>query len=191
MNVLIAIMSVFTCVIFILIFGLVIFYFIARKGTYSVKTGYMDKTGKFVIKPRSMEAFPFSDGMAAVCFHEDMKERDFIKWGFIDKKGRLVIKDKYRAVSRFENGKAIVVEDGKPSPFIIDRKGNVIGKSKIHLSMKKHLNGLKHEFEPIPFYENGLFGLKDKTGNVIVKAQYYSMSNFYEGLSVVIIRKKY
>jgi hypothetical protein len=189
MRILISIIGAFVIGILILIFGLFVFYLKIRN--YSFKTGYMDKTGKFVIKPRVMEAFPFSDGLAAVCFHEDPRERDFIKWGFIDKKGRIVIKDKYRAVSRFENGKAIVVEDGQPSPFIIDKKGNVIGKSNIHLSMKNHLDGLKHEAEPVPFYENGLFGLKDKNGNVIVKAQYFSMSDFYEGLSVVVTRKKY
>jgi hypothetical protein len=48
--------------------------------------GYMDKTGKTVIKPQFCEAGPFSEGLALVCFEQDRS------YGFINKAGDVVIR---------------------------------------------------------------------------------------------------
>ena len=56
-------------------------------GLFSVrqngKYGFIDKTGKIVIKPQFDKAYPFHDGLALVIINN--------KHGFIDKKGKLVI----------------------------------------------------------------------------------------------------
>jgi len=52
------------------------------------KWGYIDKTGKFVIEPRYDQAYPFSNGLAAVVLLDNNKD---YKVGYIDKTGKYVI----------------------------------------------------------------------------------------------------
>ncbi|HUU50204.1 MAG TPA: WG repeat-containing protein, partial [Nitrospinota bacterium] len=66
------------------------------------KWGYIDKTGKIVIKPEFYRVWPFSDGLAAVY----VKEKE--KWGYIDKTGKVVIEPKFDWASRFSEGLARV-----------------------------------------------------------------------------------
>jgi hypothetical protein len=49
--------------------------------------GYIDKTGKEVIKPQYRASGDSSEGLAPVCVKD--------KVGFIDKKGKLVIKARF------------------------------------------------------------------------------------------------
>lgn len=62
--------------------------------------GYLDKTGKIIIRPQFAQALGFSEGLAAV-------ELDG-KWGFIDKGGRVVIEPQYEYVNSFSEGVAVV-----------------------------------------------------------------------------------
>lgn len=63
--------------------------------------GFVDQTGKFVIKPQFSEAQNFSQGLAAVCVSDQ-------HWGFIDEKGRLVIPAIYVSAQPFSEGLAVV-----------------------------------------------------------------------------------
>ncbi|ECL3693363.1 WG repeat-containing protein, partial [Campylobacter coli] len=47
------------------------------------KWGFIDKSGKFIVKPKFDEAWDFSEGLAAVGLNG--------KWGFIDKNGEFAI----------------------------------------------------------------------------------------------------
>jgi hypothetical protein len=47
------------------------------------KYGYIDKTGKIVIKPQFDKAYDFSEGLASISLNG--------KWGFIDNTGKIAI----------------------------------------------------------------------------------------------------
>ena len=60
------------------------------------KFGFIDKTGKFVIKPQYRKAYSFSDDLAAV----EVSSR----WGYIDKDGKMIIERQYEDVNSFSHG---------------------------------------------------------------------------------------
>lgn len=77
------------------------------------KFGYIDTTGKLVIKLKFDFASEFKNGLARVEIGE--------KSGYINKKGVLVIKAIYDDANDFEDGIARVKRNGKY--FYIDTKG--------------------------------------------------------------------
>lgn len=78
--------------------------------------GYIDKTGKFIIKPQFGDANDFKEGLAGVMV--------FPYYGFIDKTGKMVIEAKYNYVGAFSDGLAAVKDDGKWG--YIDKSGNLV-----------------------------------------------------------------
>lgn len=64
------------------------------------KFGYIDETGRVVIKPQFDYAYPFSEGLAAVGIGD--------KAGFIDPSGRAVIPFQYHRTVSFSDGVAAV-----------------------------------------------------------------------------------
>lgn len=69
---------------------------IALKGKY----GYIDGTGKVVIRPRFDDAWQFSDGLAAVLIED--------KWGYIDQTGKMIVPPQFFEVMPFKEGLALV-----------------------------------------------------------------------------------
>jgi hypothetical protein len=100
------------------------------------KYGYLDRSGKVVIKARFDLTFHFSEGLAAVMIGG--------KWGYIDTSGKVVVEP--RALARaedFHNGLAFVsTKDGKYG--YIDRTGKYVW-TPTPLSAKLNL-ALKYNF---------------------------------------------
>ena len=65
------------------------------------KWGYIDSTGKIVIKPQFVSAEEFSEGLAAI-------ENEHGKHGFIDESGAIVIEPKFDNWTDFSEGLAAV-----------------------------------------------------------------------------------
>ena len=82
--------------------------------------GFMDKTGKQVIKPAYKNVNSFSEGLAAVLTENG-------QWGYINRKGDLVVKPAYIFAGRFNEGLAIV-SSGKTS-FDKDKLSGAIDKT--------------------------------------------------------------
>lgn len=61
------------------------------------KWGYIDKTGKYVIKPKFDFANDFVEGLAYInvgcSFDEEIGENTGGKWGYVDKKGAVFFID--------------------------------------------------------------------------------------------------
>ncbi len=82
--------------------------------------GYIDKTGKVVIKPQF-------DGDSARDFYEDLAAVKIGgKWGYIDKTGKVVIKPQFDDAVYFQEGLAGVEIGGKLG--YIDKTGKYVWK---------------------------------------------------------------
>ena len=68
---------------------------------YEYKTGYIDKTGKIVIKTDYPVLYHFSEGLASF-------RTNSIKYGYINKEGKVVIKPIFGYAGLFNNGIAYV-----------------------------------------------------------------------------------
>lgn len=77
--------------------------------------GYLDRTGKEVIRPRFARAKPFGEGWAAV----QMPDRDDGsygdgKWGFIDRQGRFRLYGKFAATEVGTFAQGLIAMEGLP-----------------------------------------------------------------------------
>jgi hypothetical protein len=79
--------------------------------------GYIDKTGKWIIKPQFSYAEDFSEGLAGAAL-------DYGDRGYIDKTGKFVIAPKYDNTYPFSNGYALV-KIRMFQPAYIDKSGKV------------------------------------------------------------------
>jgi len=93
----------------------------------STMYGFIDRSGKMVIKPNYKWAGDFSEGLAAV-------QMTSHKWGFIDKSGRMVIKPKFDRALSFSQGLA-AVQVGEKWGYI-DKTGKVVIKPKYWFALK-------------------------------------------------------
>jgi len=141
-------------------------------------TVYIDKTGKEVICCLDMRGSDFCEGLARVETNR--------KYGFIDKTGKVVIPCKYDSALDFSEGLAAVKLNGQWG--YIDTSGNVVipfrnysGAYDFHDGFAEV--GIKYTN---PTYWN--YGLIDKTGKEITPIKYVEISNFKEGIAVVLQR---
>lgn len=85
------------------------------------KKGFIDANGKIVIEPTFEEAYPFTEGLAAV-----QKQG---AWGFIDTYGRVVIEPQFVSVGFFSDGLATFSDKQHPNKEgYIDKTGKVVVK---------------------------------------------------------------
>ncbi|MHC4117359.1 MAG: WG repeat-containing protein [Planctomycetota bacterium] len=144
------------------------------------KFGYIDRTGKLVIKPRFDWAYAFSDGMARVRIGVPREG----KFGFIDKTGTLAIQPRFVDARDFSEGFAIVniggkrkdgsVEGGKWG--FVDTSGKVI---------------IVPDADNIGDFCDGLArisvgeecGFVDKTGRIAIEPKFDYVKEFSEGMA--------
>ncbi|HMT08702.1 MAG TPA: WG repeat-containing protein [Pyrinomonadaceae bacterium] len=99
------------------------------------KTGYIDVSGRVIIKPQFDDGWPFNEGVAPVRVGDD--------WGYIDATGKIVIKPQFFQAKKFSNGIASVgvwfpqkqVITSKVGFYnYIDRKGQLISKDQFEVA---------------------------------------------------------
>jgi hypothetical protein len=78
--------------------------------------GFIDRTGRQVVKPAYIDAWPFSEGLALV--------KRGHKLGYIDKTGKVAIKHWFYEAKPFSGGRARVKYDFRWG--YIDRNGNMV-----------------------------------------------------------------
>ena len=122
------------------------------------KFGYINKSGKEVIKPIYDAAGNFHNGLAAV------KKGDMC--GYVDAKGKEIIPLIYDKVSDFSDGIAVVSSDGKYK--VIDKSGKEITKP-IYTTFG---DVITEGMAPLGDYDTKKYKLIDKKGKEIVTAQY-------------------
>ena len=126
------------------------------------KWGFIDKSGKWIIEPSYESVESFTEGLAAVKANE--------KWGYIDKSEEWIIEPFFHEASALKNGYAIVgVYD-----INHDFKQGVINKKGEFIIEAKYDGVYLDSFDKggFIFYEKGLFGVLNLTGEVAIEPKY-------------------
>ena len=152
------------------------------------KFGYVDKTGRFVIAARFVDAEDFNEGLAAVRLEDTFEA----KYGFIDKTGRMVIQPQFWKAKSFSEGLAAVKTEDNNEGYI-DKSGKIV---------------IAPQFNEVYPFSEGLakvvvgnkIGFIDSTGKMAISLQFdldmrYISENkgnlgFSDGLAVVDIKNE-
>ncbi len=146
----------------------------ARGPEWKYKVGFIDKTGKYAVKPRFDAAWDFREGLAAVQLDG--------RWGFIDKNGDFVIRPQYARASYFSEGLAAVEKNGKT--IFINRDGRQAIDTEYD-----EAHGFHEEFAGVKI--GGKWGFIDKQGKVRIEPRFDDVSSFFNGMASVVMDKKY
>lgn len=131
------------------------------------KWGYLDKDGAVKINPQFDEAYPFSQGIAAVRNINQTSGEGL--WGFINTKGEIVINYQFKFVGKFAED-MVVVSDGKKFGFI-DKSGKYLINPQFDWA-GEFKNGLA------PIKQGTMYGYIDKEGKISINPQFNYASNF-------------
>ena len=122
-------------------------------GSYTKKTGFINKRGQEVVPCQYHDASLFSEGLCLVESDDEPRRIGFVdtngnevipcqfekakdfsdgmaavrkgdEWGFIDESGNLMIDYQFESVSNFHNGRALVANDGEI--YFIDMYGSKV-----------------------------------------------------------------
>jgi len=146
--------------------------------------GFVDKTGKVVIKPKYYYVESFKEGLALVVLRSEDRE---VTSGFIDQTGTEVIKisDKYDNLRSFSEGLA-PYSDGDDNWGFIDKKGEKV------INAKDYRNRVTGFYNGYASYrdEDKSWGLIDKEGEKIIRAKYNYPLIFINGLAAIEEERK-
>ena len=139
-------------------------------GELIYKYGFVDRSGRVVVKPQFDWVGSFSDGLALATLETNGPS------GYIDTTGYLVVKPQYDDADNFSEGLAPVKKDGKWR--FIDRTGAEVAM-------------LGDRFESVLSLTEGRsvvrigekFGAIDRVGNLIIDVRYDLLFPFSEGLA--------
>lgn len=138
------------------------------------KFGYIDQSGKIIIKPQFDFSDDFQEGLALAVINH--------RFCYINTKGKKVIKPGFDFAKDFQEGLAAIKINGKFG--YIDKRGEII---------------IKPQFDDTSGFQEGLAvvrigkneGYIDKSGKIVIQPRFDSATEFREGLAAVQIRSKW
>lgn len=133
------------------------------------KIGFIDATGRTVIKPSFRSAGEFSEGLAAV--------RVDGLYGYVDQTGRFVIEPTFDYGNSFVEGLALVYINGKA--LFINKNGQKSFEADFQ-SMGEFEGGLAKVMTP-----SKKMGFIDKKGRLVIDTNFAIINPFVDGLAVV------
>lgn len=170
--------------------------------------GFIDETGKVVIRPRLRSVEHFREGRAMFAGEGGLRgyidregravipARYVYTWGFseglaaacveqykcgyIDREGRTVVPFKYWATTRFSEGLALVGIDGVRMAYI-DRAG----RTAFELRAGEYGGEFRGGLASVRVGVRGKYGYMDRAGRVRIPAQFDEARDFSEGLALV------
>ncbi|HVF43783.1 MAG TPA: WG repeat-containing protein [Pyrinomonadaceae bacterium] len=148
--------------------------FRGRRGLY----GYMDKSGKRVIKPRFENASPFREGLAAVCL-------DALRCGLIDRAGKYVVRPVYMGTRPPSDGLAMVVTREGLIGYVDVSGELVIAPQFVGRCASDFSEGLAPAA-----YPDTECGFIDKLGHFVIAQQFEYAGEFSDGLAPVRVGGK-
>jgi hypothetical protein len=148
------------------------------------KYGYIDKSGKFAIRPQFKDARDFSEGLAPVAIVED----DHEKWGYVNKTGEFVIKPQFVRARRFSEGLAgvEVLKNDKLKAGYIDKTGKIV----IEPQFNEVLN-FSEGFAAVSLgeFSDEKWGYIDRNGNPVCKIEFDGVEDFTDGLGIIEVEE--
>ena len=140
--------------------------------------GYIDLTGKIVIRPKFYSATPFSQQLAAVA-------NAAYKWGYVDRRGQLVIPLRFDDAEPFSEGRAAVKIRNKWT--YVDKSGTQITAPQFSRA-EPFREGLAlvcvgGETDIHGMFAGGKWGFIDSSGGWVIPAQFDSAFSFSEGFA--------
>jgi len=140
--------------------------------------GYINKEGKFQIKPIFDFAGRFSEGLARVAIND--------KFGYINKEGTFIIKPQFNWASDFSDGLArIDVGETESHRFgFINKAGQIVIEP-------NYSDAQDFSEELAPVSSEGKWGYINKTGKLTIGLNFEYASKFFEGIAVVKIEGLY
>jgi len=169
---------------------------LARIETHG-KSGFIDRSAVFVIKPQFLEAADFSEGMARVvaegpcaylphvpCANVRVLGADAkgdvpeCKFAFIDKTGRIISPLRFDDAGDFSEGLAAV----KIGEFwgYVGKSGQLVIPAQF-----QYAGSFSSGRAPVAVDDGGAFGYIDKFGNITIDPQFEEAESFSDGLAVV------
>jgi hypothetical protein len=123
----------------------------------AIKSGFIDRRGRFVIEPKFDFVAEFSEGRARV--------QNDGKWGFIDYTGKIVIPAKFESGEDFSEGLAAVRVGGEVNAYgFVDSSGKFV--------IPPNYREVRSFSHGMAYVDDGDFrGFIDHAGNVVIKAQ--------------------
>lgn len=135
------------------------------------KYGYIDRSGKVVIKPQFDNTMGFNEGLAATSVGG--------KYGYIDLKGKWVIKPQFDFTYMFSDGLAMVEIDKKKA--WIDRRGRIVISPR---EFEKTAIGFREG--RLAVMKDGKWGYMDKTGQMVIEPKFNEAKEFSGGVAQVV-----
>ena len=137
--------------------------------------GFIRQDGTFAVEPKFIEAFDFSEGLAAVRVQDpNTKDQRLCRYGYIDRTGAVAIQPQFDAAFDFSDGIARVVVDGRRG--FIDKTGKHVTEATFDDAKDFH-EGLAQ------VKVGDLWGYIDKSGRVAIPPQFKMAGRFSEGLA--------
>lgn len=145
-------------------------YAVDKRAAY----GYIDTSGREVIKPQYYGSFGFSEGLARTAVKTEDNGSATVKWGYINPAGHFIIDPKFDDAGDFTEGLAAVAicdPDGGPKRWgYIDTGGEFV---------------IKPQYEEVRTFQNGYAvvklngkdGVIDSSGKVFLPCEYYGIEN--------------
>jgi hypothetical protein len=162
--------------------------FVSKNG----KVGFIDKTGKVVIKPLFDGASNFEGGYARAGIKGKSGLPEDYRTGFIDKKGNIIVKPIYEWASRFSEGLAVVKKGDKYG--YVDVNGKEVIKPQF-TQANDFSEGMAYVY--IGGFEDGYgrcYGGRwcyiDKTGKIVIDRNYFHVAGFKDGIAQVFVYDK-
>lgn len=133
------------------------------------KIGFIDSTGKVIIKPKFHSAGDFSEGLAYA--------RTNGTYGYVNQTGEYVIQPQFDYATPFHEGLAVVYQDGKP--FYIDKEGRK--PFEVHFPQIFAFNNGRAQIRT----SSGKTGFINRQGEIVIDTVFTFINPFIEGLAVV------
>lgn len=132
---------------------------IKRDGKY----GFIDTRGRLRIANRYDGIGNFSEGLAAI--------KLIGRWGFINAQDQIIINPNYDKVAQFRNGLCVVTRNGKAG--VINRQGKFI--------LNMEYDSIASEADKFRLYKNGLTGLADASGKILIEPRFNQLAILANG----------
>lgn len=142
-------------------------------------TGYIDKTGKWIIKPQFHEAGHFQEGLAKISIKGEIGGAQ-LRFGFIDRTGKIVIPVRFDWVDSFSQGVANAKFGGKWG--FIDKSGNWVIQPKYESAYQ-----FAYGLAPVQLGKDHWIFI-DRQGKQALPEKYSDASSFSDGVARVKLR---